>query len=603
MKLYAFRDISISSPDPIHLPCTVNLELGLNELQSTTYNSDFDFHNAMSMLLNDFKDAHTRYSMPVCYSSFVFRLQPAISFSSIAVGGVQKIVANDVTGKYQGYEVSAINGESAVEALHKWARTYGRDSLDEGTRFNQILKVFTSRPVATYGIPTLEHMEISFTKIQNPVTFSWKAFSSANMTGTSGLASLCQPQTTEIRNGSIPFIDWLNDENMDLSHQARADLHKSAMARHIAEMHAQYESKQFESSSDQSTQNEAGNASNKKDDLHVSATPIPASGTIVYQSTNTIFSVVKPGVGALRMPSFFPSEFGLDTTYSIKSIPQFLFDVQRVYVLAHELKIKELIIDLRGNGGGWICLSMELLRILFPGPSGTPPAGELFDMIDSPLLGQIATRAAQLPKDVYSIFSPWKYYRPEDFQPYQTTSWLYPGRHYTRGGVNSRYSNMVTDDCTMVDIPGWNPEFLFSPSNVLILTDGTCGSACALFARNIQERAQAKTMVVGGIMNRPQMVASFIGGLVYDLPTLLEELKLLKLLESPIAPKPFLTSANLRFTLWEQYPWANRSNPPIPAEFVFEASDYRLMYTLKSVSDNQALYEDAHQTWRSGGSL
>ena len=598
MKLYAFRDISISSPDP-HLPCSVNLEAGLDEIQAATYNSDYDFHNALSVLLNNFKDAHTRYSMPTCYSAFVFRLQPAISFVSIAVNGEQKIVALDPSGKFQGYEVASINGVDAVQELKNWARDFGRDSLDVGTRLNQILKVFTSRPVATYGIPTASSMTIKFTKIAAPQTFAWKAFSSYSITGTASMASLCLPKSNEIRNGSIPFIDYLDDGRQDFkSHEERVAYHRSALARHVAQLHAQEEkvaqSATFASQSTEESRMGENIAFNKKDDF----APQVAPGTILYQTNNTIFSIVKPGVGALRMPSFFPSEFGLDTIYSIKSIPQFLFDVQRVYVLAAEHKVEELIIDLRGNGGGWICLSMELLRILFPGPAGTPPPGELFDLISSPLLETIANQAAKLPRDVYSIFSPWKYYNPETFTPYTTTSWLTEGPSYHRGGVSSRYSKMVTDDCTMVDIPAWNPKFLFSPSKVLILTDGTCGSACALFARNIQERSEAKTMVVGGILGEPQMVASFIGGLVYDLPTLLEELKLLKLLDSPLAPKPFLTSANLRFTLWEQYPWEHRKNPPIPAEFVFEAADHRLMYTLKSVSDNQALYEDAYNAWK-----
>ena len=591
LKLYAFRDISISSPDP-NLPLKVNLEAGLDAIAAKTWTKDYEFHDALSRLLNSLKDAHTRYASPACYGSITFKLESGITFSSVLSNGVQKVIANDPTGSYQGEEVATIDGVNALTALQTFAKDSGRDSLDEGTRFNQILKVYTARPYATYGAPASHTMIVKFARLFQNHYFPWVAFSSRNITGTDSFAALCRPQTTEIRNGSIPFIDWLDGPAISAkTHQARVALHKSAMARHISELHSQYDLNTMTNMKAQQAHNDGSKKS-------TSSSPSPAPGTIVYQSKNTIFSVVKPGVGALRMPSFFPSEFGEDTIYSIKSIPQFLFDVQRVYVLAYDLKIEELIIDLRGNGGGWICLSMELLRILFPGPAGTPPAGELFDLIRSPLLEQLAAKAAQLPKDVYSIFSPWKYYRPETFEPYDTTSWLTTGPSYTRGGVRSQYSNMVTDDCTMVDIPGWNPKFLFSPSKVLVLSDGTCGSACALFARNIQERAEAKTMVVGGYLNKPQMVASFIGGLVYDLPMLLEELKLLKLEESPVAPKPFLTSANLRFTLWEQYPWEHRANPPIPAEFVFEAADYRLMYTAASVSNNQALYEDAYAAWR-----
>lgn len=242
---------------------------------------------------------------------------------------------------------------------------------------------------------------------------------------------------------------------------------------------------------------------------------------------------------------------------------------------------------------------MEFLRILFPGPAGTPPPGELFDIKSSPLLIEIAKAAAKLPRDVYSIFSPWKFFKPSSFTPYSSTDWLLPGKNYVRGGILGTYSEMVTDDCTMVDIPAWDPKFIFSPSKVLILTDGTCGSACALVARNIQERQQASILVVGGVQGRPQMVASFIGGLVYDLPTLLEELKLLGLSDHPLAPQPLPTSASLRFTLWEQYPWVGMANPPIPAEFVFQAADYRMLYSINSYNNNKALYQEAYQVWKS----
>ena len=599
MKLYAFRDISTDSPNPTWLPVAVDIDAELLNISRSSFPNDFSFHDAVSNVFNALRDAHTRYAKPDCYGNFIWRLDPPVSFSSVMMNNQQVILMNDPTGVFSNRIVSSIDGVPAVKALFDWGVRYGRDSLDLGTRFNQALRAFTARPLATYGIPETPTVSIQFYNSGSPVPFPWVAYSVNNVSNTNDLMNLCVRKSTEIRNGSIPYIDYLDDGRDFVSHDEKLAYHRSALQRHIETLHQEADlttKTSAEVKSESKPKVESRGESNHQSKVQVDANPV--SGQIVYQSVNLVFSIVEPGIGALKIPSFFPSEFGLDTIYSIKSIPEFLFDMQRVHVLAYELDVEDLIIDLRGNGGGWVCLAMEFLRILFPGPPGTPPAGELFDIISSPLLTQMATAAANLPRDVYSIFSPWKFLHPSTMTPYSTTDWLLPGHSYFRGIRFGTYSNKVTDDCSMVDIPAWNPKYLFTPDHVLVLTDGTCGSACALVARNIQERGQATTMVVGGLLGRPQMVASFIGGLVYDLPTLLEELKLLGLSNSPLAPQPFPTSANLRFTLWEQYPWVPSHGTQYPAEFVFEPADVRLMYTQQSVNNNTALYIDAYKAWK-----
>jgi hypothetical protein len=609
MELYAFKDISIQSPDQTHLPVHVDISAGLRVIGSTIYPTDFDFHNAVSQLFNQLRDAHTRYSMPNCYASFNFVPDGNLTFVSVvdsavspAPGAKQYLVLKDPSGRIPATRLSTLDGQDAVQRIYDWGVENGRDSSDLNTRFNQAIKAFSFRPIATYGFPNSQNVTAVGRGGSPTVVAPWVALATKDIQDDAAFRKLCLPASTEIRNGSIPFIDYLDDGLSFSTHEERLDHHKSALQRHIMDLHAHFESSTSSSSSSVSFADQAQVGSRRVNiGMKKSGSQAFQDGQVIYQTNNLIFSRVSSGVGALKMPSFFPSEFGLDTLYNIKSIPEFLFDFQRVTVLAQENQLNEIIIDLRGNGGGWICLAMELLRVMFPGPSsspGTPPQGELFDIKSSPLLNQLATAASQIPRDVYSIFSPWKYLNPSSLQPYSDTTWLNPGIGYTRGGRFGYYSKMVTDDCSMVDIPVFDQKYRWDPSRVLVLTDGTCGSACALFARNLQERKQATTMTVGGIESDPMMVASFIGGLVYDLPSLLEELKLLKLSDSYLAPKPLPTSANLRFTLWEQYPWANRSNPPIPAEFVFEASDLRLMYTLQSVSNDQSLYADAYKVWR-----
>ena len=77
----------------------------------------------------------------------------------------------------------------------------------------------------------------------------------------------------------------------------------------------------------------------------------------------------------------------------------------------------------RGNGGGYVCLAMQFLRLMFP-KSPMFPQHPVFDLIHSNLTLALAQNAAKLPRDVYSIFSPWKYFDYNSGAQYQDLSKL-----------------------------------------------------------------------------------------------------------------------------------------------------------------------------------
>jgi len=290
----------------------------------------------------------------------------------------------------------------------------------------------------------------------------------------------------------------------------------------------------------------------------------------------------------MSISSFLPNDLGTDDyTYDFKNEKLFLYDLARAFQLLYINKLSHLILDLRGNGGGYICLAMETLRFLFP---LSVPQHEIFDIKRCPLTDKLAQKASLLPTDIYSMFAPTKYFLEQNNAPFTNDSWLIPGVPHVRGGISSNYSLLLTDDCSFMDIPPLEEKYRIPPDRLLVLSDGTCGSACALTLRNIQQNKFGKIVVVGGIRNRPQQGSSFFGGFVFSLNDLFPELKLLNLLNDPLAPQPFLTSASLSWTLWEGYAYVGPRD--IPLQFVFEPSDYRIMYTSDSVRSSITLYED-----------
>jgi hypothetical protein len=64
---------------------------------------------------------------------------------------------------------------------------------------------------------------------------------------------------------------------------------------------------------------------------------------------------------------------------------------------------------------------MQFLRLMFP-DSPEYPQHPVFDLIHSNLTLALAQNAAKLPKDVYSIFSPWKYFDYNTGSQYQDLS-------------------------------------------------------------------------------------------------------------------------------------------------------------------------------------
>ncbi len=114
-----------------------------------------------------------------------------------------------------------------------------------------------------------------------------------------------------IRNGSIPYVD-----------------HPATMLEETEDIKAQlYDHKSFHLASKQK---------------RASASQEP-----MYQGENISLFNVGNGVAAMKINSFMPEKYGLDTNDDLKSEPQFLFDLQRSLVLARQSNLKKLILDFR----------------------------------------------------------------------------------------------------------------------------------------------------------------------------------------------------------------------------------------------------------------
>ncbi|KAF9148601.1 hypothetical protein DFQ26_002291, partial [Actinomortierella ambigua] len=203
--------------------------------------------------------------------------------------------------------------------------------------------------------------------------------------------------------------------------------------------------------------------------------------------------------GVLVIPTF-------ETPTSIVSIQQtYATFVQALTVLLPVAK--RLIIDVRGNSGGTACLSSALIAAFFP-------------EIPNPVLN---FRYSSLEQQLINI--QWDSYvsflttvpgsNATTTSAYLNDTVSYPNRQYN-------FTNYLHINCDKFNFPKFGttndptkPYNPWAPENLVILSDGGCGSACATFANLLATKRGVRTVAVGGrdIANRMSFT-SFPGGSV-----------------------------------------------------------------------------------------
>ena len=315
-----------------------------------------------------------------------------------------------------------------------------------------------------------------------------------------------------------------------------------------------------------------------KPQLHTAANP---TGNFAIPG-EVSFTIVGNNVGVLRINNFEPA----DNAPFIQLIQQ--------AVTNHQLHMNgtQLIIDLRSNGGGDICLGYAVLRFLFPAISqpsfsfdaATSPFGR-YDTVVAPVtqwladLGAADFRANPLNNSC-AFFTPCGWLNPATQLPYTDETWFDSGRVLDRGGVEAQYTNLFHGDCTSyfssLAPAAINPGY--APANVAMVSDGMCGSTCSVFSSFIQFHGLAKSVALGGVhangVNRipPASVPimqfwSFPGGQVTNIDEMAQTAAAYGIAPTdPRIPQPLPNGAAQSWALREIYPVSTTAHITFEAE-------------------------------------
>ncbi|KAJ1568158.1 hypothetical protein HK405_003448 [Cladochytrium tenue] len=232
-----------------------------------------------------------------------------------------------------------------------------------------------------------------------------------------------------------------------------------------------------------------------------------------------------------------------------------------------------LIIDLSGNGGGLLCIGDALLLYLMKNPVTT-----VYDVRLSETFASIIKNADIILSEGFNT-----YVSDYGLVPHQGKSILDDPQNYTRGGATSTYSGKFQLNCSAftdynTTLPaldrGW------APSNITVVTDGTCGSTCAQFLRALRDQYGVRTVVTGGSTGAAFQPTSFEGGSVYQFVQIQATAQTIQqksgapasaTADWPLHALPLPAPASL--PLWESYSSAGAGGLDRPMEWVPAPAD------------------------------
>eukprot|EP01117_Protostelium_nocturnum_P011215 TRINITY_DN4072_c0_g1_i2.p1 TRINITY_DN4072_c0_g1~~TRINITY_DN4072_c0_g1_i2.p1 ORF type:complete len:590 (-),score=114.76 TRINITY_DN4072_c0_g1_i2:98-1867(-) len=226
-------------------------------------------------------------------------------------------------------------------------------------------------------------------------------------------------------------------------------------------------------------------------------------------------------------------------------------------------RFTKLIVDLRQNGGGIVCEGLHLIEYLT-----SPPPPILYDLRRSQNSDALVDAALKANANNVSFWGPRFWSKPYSTEfPYR--DWYGP-RKLNRGGVVGDYSNLVEFGDRQCKGPSTTTKF----DKILLLTDGHCGSTCAVFSNLLSTvHNHVRTVTVGGLPNRKDMsFSTFAGGIVLTDQALFAANDRFKI-QAPFVPKKWPTDVSMRVPHMELY---LNDKAQYPVEFVFLGSDFKL---------------------------
>jgi hypothetical protein len=568
LQFHVFMDISKNSPDKAFQP-DYDIEKAVTEWKGTTFPNDMAAQEALHSAFIKLNDAHSSYD-PLCYRkiTYVQHFFPtaipdkATGKTRVYVGGLPEPV-NPADANYLGREILEIDGKPSFVTLWAYAQASIGRYKDASARFDDALANMaydtkgkwvlnagswasrsrmpptdsvTFKFAAGKGLPEETvtrrwHIVLPKEKVSTAQGY-WDMFCKPGAAGNKHLESEGVGGTAKAAGEKPAFLATPRpQDNEDVLHNKRTDPDRALLSTFV---------------------------------LAVDKKQLPAP-LIKHDGLSFFEHPKNKSIGILSISTFsIEGEKAKWRQTMAQIIQRFIND-----------KKQKLIIDLTGNGGGYLDLAWETIAVLTPNRNAPfPMIAKRFkrDFRLSPLHAMMVT-AAHDTKNTKSSMNPSYFGELASMKGYHGTHLVKPGRARPDIGGTVQYSQLFQE---LPVNPEGNPlktlSFNLKHDDMVVLSSGDCGSACGMVFLHLREVDGVRGAALGYVANRPRMVSTFPVTEVFTLKQLLRELDMLKLQNDPKAPKALPVSAVYRFPIREGYS-QRKGLEGRPEEYLWSGAD------------------------------
>ncbi|KAK3818044.1 MAG: hypothetical protein JOS17DRAFT_757749 [Linnemannia elongata] len=591
-EFYVFKD-SAMTPNlqaPFSSPPT-DIVGKLEAIGRTKYASDYKFHDDLRRAINSLYDAHASYNVN-CYTGYYF-LQNLTLYAPV-INNVQTIrvysdIAKGPQRQYEGCLVRTINGVDALTYLKTWADEELNMSHDAGVRLNYALSLQRFNPEtktfqtadSKFGVranlpPTASiEYEIQCGNAQ-PIALeeSWR------------VVSLVKGKFSDVKS----FVQNVCEKKLE---PAGADGGANALRDEIkgGSLHMMEEPEHYKRylAYKERVTVEAEAAAVK--DAATSPPPTPTPGQLVQQYPGAEFLGGGEGTAFYHLKT--QPDVGVLVYHTLKADPK-----SEVGNLINGLKefhargVTKLVIDLQSNFGGYVNLAANTVNTFFPSTEFLA-SNLASDLRVTPAIQQLAAASFGNTNGIYDAA---QYIDFNNNQPYTNDSLFSRPVTYNRGGRASYYTQRTTATEALAPNDPDLTTFAWTnnAANIRILTDGLCGSSCAIVAHHLTNVHKVQAYAIGGNNGNSLSMYSFAGGTVADDKKISGFFEAVNL-ASPLEPLPYASTVGL--PILEIY--AHGSAVPLEYDAAVYSATYRMAYTPSNSQDRHVMWgEVASHAWK-----
>ncbi|KAL8667717.1 MAG: hypothetical protein Q9202_000572 [Teloschistes flavicans] len=600
----------LKNPPASYRQPPVDLLGGLDSIQQAisngVYKNEYDFEVAVQNLIYSTHDAHISLYAGVLG---VFSFGAPVSIVSVSSDGIalpkvfildDLLETGDPSNKAQWTPsaILSINGVQVEDFLKNFAASNSPGTLEANADWNQLMSnpandvqgLLSAFEGSSPFWPGNE-ITIAFENGTAPLTLTW-------------LATYSIPEDTpKITSGGDLYKIFVLGDSTDLDYNSATSAFPTAAAA------ATSSGLSFPDSTSTATPADDTSAAAASSSTAV-ATAAPAQATSwEYFPYPPDPVTVQPNLGD---GGIITGYFLNDGVTAVLSIPS--FDVSDEAIISFSTTVgdfiqkskdaqkERFIIDLQRNAGGGNLLAIDTFKQLFPAvdPFGGSrlrahnaanvlgsTISTYFDnsnaTVREELVGSAWTASTFINADTGRNFSSWA----ELYGPHS-----YNGDLFTTTQRDNLSSILFDEAAGGMVVYGFATRTVTSPQpydakNIILLSDGTCSSACANFIELMRHQAGVRTVVVGGLPEAGpmQMPAGNRGGEAYSAFALDDDILLANSINSTAAaqlPQNREIDFAITFAGFNLRD-AIRKDDPTPLQFQNEPADCRIFYTAPTV--------------------